>query len=139
MKNISLKIKILIAALVLVLAVCLIVVFVFKVDKEDKDKKGTTIVLKFEAYVNGSTISSVKAKMVKDTLEDVKVTYYYENYDIAREVAELYKEEKYFDNVSYNGNEVILHYSKAELDRLSNYTKDDLIEYFNDQGYTEVK
>ena len=139
MKNISLKLKILIAILILVMAVCLVVVFVFKADKEDKNKKGKNTTMTFEAYINGSTISSVDIKLLDDTLKDIKITYYYENKDIAKEVADLYKEEKYFDKVSSDGSKVILHYSKSELNKLANYTKDDLTEYFKDQGYTKVK
>ena len=131
------KIGIIGIIVLLLVAVVLVVIFAAKIStKTKKDKKESNYVLKFESSQNDVKISELDFTYEQKQLKDITLILYYDNAEIAKELASLYKEEESFTNVKQNKNTVELHYASEEFNKYSSYNKEELIEYVTSTGYT---
>jgi len=123
--------------ILLIIAVFLIVYFAAKSStKVKKDNKNSNYTLKFTSEQNGVKISELDFKYKQKQLQDITLVLFYDDKDIASEIASLYKQEKSFTNVEQEENKIILHYGEEEFNKYSRYNKEELIEFVKSMGYT---
>lgn len=134
------KKNIFIAAAILVAIIAIVLVFVFsnKSNKnENKGKQDYTLVFDY-IYEDGNKNHTLKFDYKKGKLNDVELTLYFTDTDIAEEVLGMYLEEPEYTTGKVDGTKVILHYSKDELSKYNTYTKKKLITALKDEGYTYI-
>lgn len=134
------KKNILIAASILVAIIAIVLVFVFSgksKNSNNNEKKDYTLVFDY-IYEDGNKNHSLKFDYKKNKLNDVELTLYFTDTDIAEEVLGMYSEETQYIHGRVDGTKVILHYSKDEKAKYSSYTKKKLIDYLKGEGYTYI-
>ena len=130
------KLTIALVAGLIVIATALLIIFGIKGSEEAESKNPkTNYTLVFNETNEGKKIQSLSFIYKKSKLEDITLTLYYDNAEVAEELVELYKEENEFKDVTQNKEKVILHYSDNELNKYIRYSKEELIEMLEGQGY----
>lgn len=139
MKKSKFNLKLLISILVLIIAIILIVFFAVKATKSSKKNKVEDNVLNFELYSDNILISELEIDYKNMKVNDVILSMVYEDESIAKEIANIYKQESEFSDVVLKGNKVVMHYNENDVLKISNLSKKELIERFEQQGYVYQK
>lgn len=139
MKKSKFNYKLIIAIVVLVVAVSLIIFFAIKSSKSSDNKDKDNFNLLFEQYSNDILISKLDVEFKDNKVNDVVITFVYDNASVAKEISKIYKDEDEFVDIVVEGKNVIMHYGEKDIKEISNFTKDEIIERYKLQGYEYIK
>lgn len=139
MKKTKINYKLIAAIAILIVAIILIVIFAVKANKSNKKKTIENSELKFEFVSNDVVISELEIKYKNDKVNDAIITYIFDNNEIAKEIAAVYKEQDEYVDVKVEDNKMTMHYNEKEVNTLQNLTKEEIIQRFENQGYVYKK
>ena len=139
MKKTKFNFKLIIAILVLIVAIILITIFATKANKTSNNEKAENSTLKFEQVRDDILLSEIEVVYKNKKVNDVIVTLIYDDKDIAGEIASIYKDEGEYLDVKQEGSKVVMHYSEKDISEVSNFSKKEIIERFEKQGYVYQK
>lgn len=139
MKKNKPSLKLIIAVIVLIVAIIMIIVFAMKASKSADKNKVEDNVLNFELYSDNILISELEIDYKDKKVNDVILYMVFEDESIAKEIASIYKQEGEYSDVTLSGNKVVMHYNEKDISEISNLSKKELIERFQQQGYIYQK
>ena len=134
-KKIKINSKLFIAVVVLIIAILGIIIFATKAVKSSRNKKDEVTNLLFSFYSDDMLVSKLNVEYKNSKVNDVKVTMIYSDHNIAKEIANIYKDEGEYSDISVDGKNLIMHYNEKEVNKLANLSQKEIIERFELQGY----
>ena len=131
--------KIIGAVIILVIAVSIAIVFGIRSAKNasKKDKDDSSVIL--YSYNGDEKTSSINIEFKNGKVNDVILTLYFENDNIAKEVAQIYTNQNEYVGVKANGSSVVMHYNDDEISKLAKYTKSHILSEYEKDGYVKGK
>lgn len=134
MKN---KKKIIIAAIItIVLVASLIFIIALKVKHNNKKKDaGDNCTIQLD-YLFNNEVSQRMCFIYDDKkLEDISLTIYFEDSEVAKAVYREYKANKEFKKYETRKNMVTLYYKNEDVKDYESYSKEEIIQEFTALGY----
>lgn len=132
------KNKILYISLAVVLVVLLVLLFVFSKKSsvaEKKKEKENNYVLVFEYERDNFLAQKLEFSYKDKKLSSVKLTMFFKENNIAGLVADEYKQDESFKDITNTDNSVTVTYGPSLMKEYKGLSKDELKVYLENQGY----